>query len=161
MGCVQHKRGRWSEMRRSRLERTLARKLGVPGGPIRSSVFHQLPQHRKCSSPSCWAAPLAAVSLMESLQKAAFNREIPRWPVETERTACSQEHRREQDSSQIHMPLCPHVIIALPTHPKACFHPVFPESLSPLFNQVLLDCTGALGSTSCAGKKDTGRKGRD
>lgn len=148
-------------MRRSRLERTLARKLGVPGGPVGSSVFHQLPQHRKFSSPRCWAAPLAAVSLMESLQKAAFNRELPRWPVETERTACSQEHRREQDSSQIHMPPCPHVIRALPTHPKACFHPVLPVSLSPLFIQGLLACTGALGSISCPGKKDTGREGRD
>ena len=144
-------------MRMSRLER----KLDVPGGPIRNGVFHQFPQHRKFSSPGCWAAPLAAVSLMESLQKAVFNRELPRWPMETERTACSQKRCREQDGSQIHALPRPHAITGLHTHPKAFFHPVLPGSLSPPFIQVLLDCTEALGSTSCAGKKDTGRKGRD
>lgn len=129
MGCVQIREGGgW--MRRSRLERTLARKLGVPGGPIGSSVFHQLPQHRKFSSPRCWAAPLAAVSLMESLQKAAFNRELPRWPMETGRTPCSQEHCREQDKPNPHAPVSPRHYS--PSHsPQGLLSPCPPwESLS-------------------------------
>ena len=101
----------------------LERKLDVPGEPIRNSVFHQFPQHRKFISPGCWAAPLATVSLMESLQKAVFNRELPRWPMETERTTCIQKHCREQDGSQIHVLPRPHVITGLHTHPRHSFTP--------------------------------------
>lgn len=69
----------------------------------------------------CWGAPLAAVSLMGSLQKAAFSRELPRWPMETERTTCSQKHCRGQDSSQSHMfhvPMSLQSFTLTPRHPS-------------------------------------------
>ena len=64
---------------------------------------------------------MAAVSLMGSLQKAAFNRELPRWPMETERTTCSQKHCRGQDSSQSHMlhvPMLLQSFTLTPRHPS-------------------------------------------
>ena len=63
---------------------------------------------------------------MERLHKAAFNSEFPRWPLETGGTTRSQEHCRGQDGSRVHMLPCPHVIVALHTHPKAVFHPLPP-----------------------------------
>lgn len=47
------------------------------------------------------------------------------------------------------------------THPKAFSHSLFQMGLPALPMQVVPDGTGTLADTGQAGKKDTGRKGRD